>query len=103
VPPYAGKEVVVADRRGGLLGVTPSSGRVRWHMDGRGAAVRGGPAATGDLVVMPIDDGRVLFRADDRVTVLDPRGRVSGVGVGPEGILLVATREAEQNELIAYR
>jgi outer membrane protein assembly factor BamB len=103
VPPCAGNGLVVADRLGGLLGLAPHNGRVRWRVDGRGAAVRGGPAATGKVVVMPVDDGRVLFRTGDRVTVLDPVGRVSGVAAGPDGIVLVATREAEQNELIAYR
>lgn len=103
VPPFSGKELVVADRRGGLLGLAPSDGRVRWHMDGRGAAVRGGPASTDTHVAMPVDDGRVVFRTDDRVRVLDPPGRVSGVGAGPDGLVLVATREADQNELIAYR
>ena len=103
VPPSVGTELVVADRLGGLLGLAPGDGRVHWRMDGRGAAVRGGPAARGNTVVMPVDDGRVVFRTDDRVTVLDPPGRVSGVGAGPAGLLLVATREANQNELIAYR
>ena len=102
VPPFVGKELVVADRLGGLLGLAPN-GRERWHMDGRGAAVRGGPAARGGVVVMPVDKGQVVFRTDDGVTVLDPPGRVSGVAAGPDGLMLVATREAEQNELIAYR
>jgi outer membrane protein assembly factor BamB len=103
VPPYVGEELVVADRLGGLLGLAPGDGSVRWHMDGRGAAVRGGPAANGSVVVLPVDDGRVVFRTGERVTVLDPPGRVSGVAAGPERLVLVATREAEQNELIAYR
>jgi hypothetical protein len=65
--------------------------------------VRGGPAASGSLVALPVDDGRVLLRHGNEVTVLDPPGRVSGVAAGPGGVVLVATREAHQNELVAYR
>jgi hypothetical protein len=54
-------------------------------------------------VALPVDDGRVLIRRGGAVTVLDPPGRVSGVSAGPQQMLLVATREADQNELIAYR
>jgi outer membrane protein assembly factor BamB len=103
VPPLPGPEVVIADRLGNLVGVRPASGAVAWRTAGRGAAVRGGPAVAGPLVALPVDDGRVLIRRDGNVTVLDPRGRVSGVATGPGGVLLVATREMAQNELVAYR
>jgi outer membrane protein assembly factor BamB len=103
VPPYAGNELIVADRLGGLLGLAPNNGRVLWRQQGRGAAVRGGPAATDGVVVMPTDDGRVVLRTRNGVSVLDPPGRVSGVAAGPDDLVLVATRDADQNELIAYR
>ena len=103
VPPFAGPDLVVADRLGGVLGLEPAEGRVRWRQDGRGAAVRGGPAATAAIVVMPTDNGKVVMRKNGRITVLDPPHRVSGVAAGPDGLVLVATREADQNELVAYR
>jgi outer membrane protein assembly factor BamB len=95
--------VIVADRLGGLIALTMPDGRLRWRVSGAGAAVRGGPAQAGRLVALPVDDGRVLMRHDGQVTVLDPPGRVSGVAAGPGHTVVVATREAQQNELVAYR
>jgi outer membrane protein assembly factor BamB len=103
VPPFAARDVIIADRLGGLVAVGPRDGEVRWRLHGRGAAVRGGPVAAGPVVVMPVDDGRLVVRAEDDVSVLDPPGRVSGVAAGPDGLVVVATREARQNELVAYR
>jgi outer membrane protein assembly factor BamB len=103
VPPFVSTHVVVADRLGGLLALDRRGATAQWRVAGRGAAVRGGPTAVGRYVALPVDDGRVLVRAGDRVTVLDPPGRVSGVAGGAGGLLLVATREADQNELVAYR
>jgi outer membrane protein assembly factor BamB len=103
VPPFVGRDLVVADRLGGLAGLGPTDGRSRWRVSGRGAAVRGGPVVAGPVTALPIDDGRVLVRQSGGVGVIDPPGRVSGVAAGPGPTLLVATREAEQNELIAYR
>jgi outer membrane protein assembly factor BamB len=102
VPPFVGTDLVVADRLGGLVGLAARDGRSRWRVAGRGAAVRGGPVVAGPAVALPVDDGRVLVRQGDAVTILDPPGRVSGVAAGPGPTLLVATREAHQNELIAY-
>jgi outer membrane protein assembly factor BamB len=103
VAPFVARDVIVADRLGGVVAVAPGDGTERWRLEGRGAAVRGGPAAAGPLVVMPVDDGHVVVRARGDVTVLDPPGRVSGVAAGPDGLVVVATREARQNELVAYR
>lgn len=102
VAPFVGADVIVADRLGGLLGVRAADGSRRWGAAGRGAAVRGGPVATGGLVALPVDDGRLLVRTTGGIQLLDPPGRVSGVAAGPEGRLVVATREAAQNELVAY-
>jgi outer membrane protein assembly factor BamB len=103
VPPFVGAQVIVADRLGGLLSLDRGTAHAQWRVPGRGAAVRGGPTAVGRLVALPVDVGRVLVRVAGRVTVLDPPGRVSGVAGGAGGLLVVATREADQNELVAYR
>lgn len=103
VPPSVADGLVVADRLGGLMAVRPADGRVRWTVPGRGAAVRGGPAVARGLVGLPVDDGRVLLRLGTSVEVVDPPGRVSGVAAGAGATLLVATREAPRNELLAYR
>jgi outer membrane protein assembly factor BamB len=95
--------MVVADRLGTVTALDPGTGAVQWRITGHGAAVRGGPAVAGRVVALPIDDGRVLVRHGRTVTVIDPPGRVSGVAAGPGALLLVATREAAQNELVAYR
>jgi outer membrane protein assembly factor BamB len=102
VPPFVGPELVVADRLGDLLGLT-ADGRVRWRVPGRGAAERGGPVTSHGSAALPVDDGRLLVRQAGEVTMLDPPGRVSGVAAGLGGLLVVATREAEVNELVAYR
>lgn len=102
VAPFVGADVIVADRLGGLLGVRAADGSRRWGAAGRGAAVRGGPVALPGLVALPVDDGRLLVRTTTGIRLLDPPGRVSGVAAGPGGRLLVATREAGQNELAAY-
>jgi outer membrane protein assembly factor BamB len=103
VPPAVATDLVVADRLGTITALRPGTGAPQWRTSGRGAAVRGGPAVAGRVVGLPIDDGRVLLRRGHDVTVLDPPGRVSGVAAGPGALLLVATREAAQNELVAYR
>lgn len=103
VPPSVTAGLVVADRLGGLMAVRATDGRVVWKVAGRGAAVRGGPAVAGPLTGLPVDDGRVVLRLGTAVEVVDPPGRVSGVAAGAGSTLLVATREAARNELLAYR
>ena len=103
-PPFAGPAGVVAvDRLGQLVEVDPADGAVAWTVTGAGAVVRGGPVRAGSLVAVPVDDGRVLIRSGTDVEVLDPPGRVSGVAAGPGATVLVATREAARNEVVAYR
>lgn len=103
VPPSVTTGLVVADRLGGLMAMRATDGETAWSVAGRGAAVRGGPAVAGPLVGLPVDDGRVLLRLGTNVEVVDPPGRVSGVAAGSGSTLLVATREAQRNELVAYR
>ncbi|HVF13714.1 MAG TPA: PQQ-binding-like beta-propeller repeat protein [Acidimicrobiales bacterium] len=108
VPPLVvgGGEVLVAHRRAGLLLVDAANGEVRWGGTADGVAVRGGPAGTGSdgPFAFPIDDGRLLLAGPgSTATFLDWPGRVSGVAVAPGALLLVATREARANHLIALR
>jgi outer membrane protein assembly factor BamB len=94
--------VLVGHRLGGLALLEAGDGRTRWTASSDGAAVRGGPAGPGPggRFALPLDDGRVLLAGPGRPTdIVDPPGRVSGVAAGPGGLLLVATREATDNEL----
>lgn len=105
VPPLVGGgAVVVAHRLGGMLLVDEGDGRVRWQTSTDAAAVRGGPAGPGPggRYALPLDDGRLLLAGPDRPQeILDPPGRVSGVAAGAGQRLLVATRGAERNQLVA--
>ena len=92
----------VADRVGDLAMVRAGDGRVRARVAGVGDAVRGAPAGTATRLALPVDDGRVVLTVLGRTRVLDPPGRVSGVAVLGR-LLLVATREAEHDSLVAYR
>ena len=92
----------VADRVGDLAMVRAGDGRVRARLAGVGDAVRGAPAGTATRLALPVDDGRVVLTVVGRTRVLDPPGRVSGVAVLGR-LLLVATREAEHDSLVAYR
>lgn len=108
VPPLAVGDgrVLVAHRLAGLLLVDAATGEVGWGESTDGAAVRGGPAGTGSdgPFALPLDDGRLLLAGpgSDPSTV-DWPGRVSGVAAASDGLLLVATREARANHLIALR
>lgn len=104
VPPVAGPDgsVVVTDRMGTVSVIDMRSGALRWRARGAGAAAVGGPAAVGDAVAQPVEAGTLLIaRGPDRL-LLDPPGRVSGVATGPNGYLIVATREARANRVTAY-
>jgi outer membrane protein assembly factor BamB len=108
VPPLAldDGEVLVAHRLAGLLLVDAADGGFRWGSSNQGVAVRGGPAGPGPdgPFAFPIDDGRlVLAGPESEPTTLDWPGRVSGVARAPDGLLIVATREARANHLIALR
>jgi outer membrane protein assembly factor BamB len=108
VPPLAldDGEVLVAHRLAGLFLADADTGAVRWGGKTDGVAVRGGPAGLGPdgPFAFPIDDGRLLVAGPTVVpSQFDLPGRVSGVAVEPGGLLLVATREARANHLVAYR
>ncbi len=98
-------EVLLAHRLAGLMLVDGDSGVDRWiGSAGAGAAVRGGPAGAGPdgPFAFPIDDGRLFLVGPG----LEPRqlgwpGRISGVAMTSDGMLLVGTREAPANHLIA--
>lgn len=99
-----GGSVLVAHRLGGMALLDAADGRSEWTASSDGAAVRGGPAGPGPggLFALPLHDGRLLLAGPDRPDqVLDPPGRVSGVAAGPGGALLVALREAPDNDLTA--
>lgn len=96
--------VLVAHRLGGMLLVDGGDGRARWQASTDGAAVRGGPAGPGPKgrFALPLDDGRLLLGGPGRPQeILDPPGRVSGVAAAGGERLLVATRGAETNQLVA--
>ncbi len=106
VPPLAlgDGEVLVAHRLGGLALLDAATGRSRWTASSDGVAVRGGPAAAAPdgPFAFPLDDGRVLVAAPGQETgYIGSRGRVSGVAVGPGGILVTGTREGAVNGLVA--
>lgn len=105
VPPLAvpGGDVLVGHRLGGMVRLD-SQGRPTWQVSSTGAAVRGGPAgpSPGGRFALPLDDGRLLVAGPGAPTaIVDPPGRVSGVATGPDGMLLVATREAQANGVTA--
>ena len=106
VPPLAlgDSEVLVAHRLGGLALLDAATGRSRWTVSSDGVAVRGGPAgvAPDGPFAFPLDDGRVLVAAPGQETgYVGSRGRVSGVALGPGGILLMGTREGAVNGVLA--
>jgi len=102
--PLDGGAVLLAHRLGGMVVVDERDGRARWDASTDAAAVRGGPAGPGPTgrFALPLDDGRLLLAGPDRAEeVLDPPGRVSGVVAGGGQLLLVGTRGAETNQLVA--
>ena len=103
--PLGNGEVLVAHRLAGLMLVDADTGADRWVGSAAdGAAVRGGPVGSGPdgPFAFPIDDGRLyLIGPGLEPNRLDWPGRVSGVAMTSDGLLLVATREARANYLIA--
>ncbi len=99
-----GGAALVADRLGGMALLDAGDGRSRWEAKSDGAAVRGGLAGPGPggTFALPLEDGRLMLAGPGRpVAFVDPPGRVSGVATGPGGTLLVAVREAADNDLTA--
>jgi hypothetical protein len=97
--------VLAAHRLGGMV-LLDVGGQALWQVSSDGAAVRGGPAGAGPRgrFALPLHDGRLLVAGPEDPgvgEVLDPPGRVSGAAVAPGGELLVALREAPENDLTA--
>ncbi len=95
--------VLVAHRLAGLVLLDAATGESRWEAAAdRSVAVRGGPVGTRaeGPFAFPLDDGRLLLAGPGReATALHYPGRVSGVATAPDGLLVVATREAPANHL----
>jgi outer membrane protein assembly factor BamB len=106
VPPAAvgAGAVAVADRDGDLAVLDSASGEMTWSVTGVGAAERGGPLALrGDVVALPVDDGRfVVARAGRVVALVDPPGRVMGLARTAPDQLVLATRESVDNMVGAW-
>src|SRR5207248_2323466 len=95
-------DVVVADRLTGVARLSATEGRVRWAMQGPGAAVRGGPVVVGrGVVALGIDAGGLLVTAGGPPRVYETDGRVSGLARAGD-LLVVATREGDHNRLSAH-
>ncbi|MEA2826435.1 MAG: outer membrane protein assembly factor BamB [Actinomycetota bacterium] len=105
VPPLPlGGEVLVAHRLAGLMLLDAGTGAEQWIGSADGAAVRGGPAGLGPdgPFAFAIDDGRLFLVGPGlEPRLLDWPGRVSGVAMTADGRVLVGTREAGANYLIA--
>ncbi len=102
--PLGDDTVLVAHRLGGLTLLDAGTGRSRWTASSDGVAVRGGPAGASPEgpFAFPLDDGRVLVAAPGQESgYVGGRGRVSGVAIGPGGILVMGTREGPENGLVA--
>ncbi len=105
--PLGDGEVLVPHRLAGLHLMDAGDGSIRWegYIDDA-AAERGGPAGQGPdgPFGFPVVDGRLIVVGPGwEPEALDWPGRVSGVAVAPDGLLLVGTREAAANHLIALR
>ena len=94
--------MLVAHRLGGLDLLDTTTGRRQWQIDTDGIAVRGGPVVGPDgAFAFPLDDGRILLAGPHRETEFrQAPGRVS-VAVGPDGVLVAATRGARSNTVAA--
>jgi outer membrane protein assembly factor BamB len=106
VPPVAvgPGTVLTAHRLGGLDLLDTGTGGRTWQVRTDGAAVRGGPvvAPGGNSFAFPLDDGRMLLAGPTRPTELrQAPGRISGLAVGPGGLLVAATRGAAVNTVQA--
>lgn len=101
VPPVAvGRDaVLVAHRLGGLDLLDAATGGRRWQVRTDGAAVRGGPVVgPGGSFAFPLDDGRLVLAGPTRPTEFrQAPGRISGVAVGPDGLLVASIGGAAVN------
>ncbi|MEA2687102.1 MAG: hypothetical protein QOE93_2297 [Actinomycetota bacterium] len=104
--PIGGGEVLVPHRLAGMVLLDADSGEVQWGGSAGGVATRGGPVGNGPdgPFAFPTDDGRVVLVGPGwEPALLDWPGRVSGVALAPEGLVVAGTREARANHLIATR
>jgi outer membrane protein assembly factor BamB len=105
VPPAAvGTDMVLtAHRLGGLDLLDAATGRRSWQVRTDGIAVRGGPVAGPvGTFAFPLDDGRMVMAGPTRGTEFrQAPNRISGLAVGPGGLLLAATRGATVNSIQA--
>lgn len=101
VPPVpVGRDVVlVAHRLGGLDLLDTAAGGRRWQVRTDGAAVRGGPVVgPGGSFAFPLDDGRLVLAGPSRPTEFRRApGRISGLAVGPDGLLVASIGGAAVN------
>jgi outer membrane protein assembly factor BamB len=97
--------VLVADRRAGLT-LLDSTGRRLWSSPASAAATRGGPVgpALSGSYVLPLYNGSVLLAGPGRSrnTVDAEGGLANGVAMGPSGVVLIASAQGRDNQLVAY-
>jgi outer membrane protein assembly factor BamB len=102
--PGPGATVLVGHRLGGMALLDARTGGLRWYASSRTVAVRGSPAGPGPngWFVLPLHDGTVLFAGADRpVDQKAPPALVTGVALGPGGLLLIGTGQGGENGLLA--
>ena len=103
--PLAGGRVLVADRRAGLS-LLDATGRRLWSSPASAAATRGGPVgpALGGRYVPSLYNGRVLLAGPGHraSTVEAAGGLANGVALGPGGVVLIASAQGRENQLVAY-
>ena len=98
VPVDAGS-VLVAHRLGGLDLLDLATGQRQWQVDTDGIMVRGGPVVgPPGSFAFPLDDGRMVLAGPGRDTEeRQAPARISGLALGPNGVLVAATRGAAVN------
>ncbi|MEW6155681.1 MAG: PQQ-binding-like beta-propeller repeat protein [Actinomycetota bacterium] len=106
VPPLALADgsVLAAHRLGGMAQLAEADGAVLWEAHVASAADRGAPAGPGPQgwFALPLVDGPLLLAGPGlETTIYEADGAVTGVALGPGGLLLVATRAASENYLSA--
>jgi outer membrane protein assembly factor BamB len=105
VPPVAvdAGSVLVAHRMGGLDLLDLATGERQWQVDMDGIMVRGGPVVGPEgSFAFPLDDGRMVLAGPGRETeARQAPARISGLAVGPDGVLVAATRGSAVNTVAA--
>ena len=82
------------------------AGRRTWSTPASAAAGRGGPVgpALGGRYLLSLYNGRVLTAGPGHsaVTFAAPGGLANGVSLAPSGVVLIATAQGGDNQLVAY-